>query len=127
MTNVGTAAAGVRAYLRNLNVALASSGVYVGLLQVAGMVDGSDSARHFMQTRDPSGLPEPLDPEHLARAYCSLLRDRDRFEETIGMPDADLAGIRERAQRGRACRGMDHRAVASGERGHDGRRGQQRH
>lgn len=84
ITNVGTAAAAARAYLRNLNIALASSGVYVGLLQVAGMVGGSESARHFTQTRDPSELPEPLDPEHLAGAYWSLLRDRDRFEETIG-------------------------------------------
>jgi short-subunit dehydrogenase len=84
IANVGTAAAAARAYFHNLNVALAPAGVYVGLLQVAGMVAGSEAARHFAQTRDPSQLPEPLHPDRLADAYWSLYRDRDRFEEVVG-------------------------------------------
>jgi len=84
IANVGTAAAAARAYFHNLNVALASAGVYVGLLQVAGMVAGSESARHFIQTRDPATLPEPLDPQCLADAYWDLFTKRDRFEHTVG-------------------------------------------
>ena len=84
MANVGTAAAAARAYFHNLHIALAPSGVYVGLLQVAGMVAGSEAARHFAHTRDPSRLPEPLDPERLAGACWNLYRERDRFEEIVG-------------------------------------------
>jgi NAD(P)-dependent dehydrogenase (short-subunit alcohol dehydrogenase family) len=84
IANVGTAAAAARAYLHNLNVALAPSGIYVGLLQVAGMVAGSDSAEHFARTRDPATLPEPLDPQRLADAYWDLYTRRDRFETIVG-------------------------------------------
>jgi NAD(P)-dependent dehydrogenase (short-subunit alcohol dehydrogenase family) len=84
IANVGTAAAAARAYLHNLSVALAPTGVYVGLLQVAGMVAGSESAEHFERTRGPGQLPAPLDPRVLADAYWSLYNRRDRFEETIG-------------------------------------------
>lgn len=84
IANVGTAAAAARAYLHNLHVALAPTGVYVGLLQVAGMVAGSESAEHFLRTRDPAQLPAPLDPALLADTYWGLYSRRDRFEEIIG-------------------------------------------
>jgi short-subunit dehydrogenase len=84
IANVGAAAAAARAYVQNLNIALAPAGVYAGLLQVAGMVAGSESARHFIQTSDPATLPEPLDPRHLADAYWDLYTKRDRFEQIVG-------------------------------------------
>jgi NADP-dependent 3-hydroxy acid dehydrogenase YdfG len=84
IANVGTAAAAARAYFHNLNVGLASTGVYAGLVQVAGMVAGSESARHFIQTRDPATLPEPLDPQRLADAYWDLFTKRDSFEQIVG-------------------------------------------
>jgi NADP-dependent 3-hydroxy acid dehydrogenase YdfG len=42
--NVAVAAAAARAYLQNLNASLADTGVYAGLVQVAGMVGDSESA-----------------------------------------------------------------------------------
>ena len=84
IANVGTAAAAARAYLNNLNVALAPTGVHVGLLQVAGMIAGSESAEHFLRTRDPAQLPAPLDPAALADAYWNLYTQRDSFEEIVG-------------------------------------------
>lgn len=84
--NVAAAAAAVRAYLHNLNAALTGAGVYAGLLQVAGMIAGSDSARYFAEKYDPAQLPEPIDPADLAGAYWELYVKRDRFEETVAGP-----------------------------------------
>jgi NADP-dependent 3-hydroxy acid dehydrogenase YdfG len=82
--NVGTVADAARTYLLNLHADLTGSGVYVGLVQVAGMVGDSDAARFVTEHWDPSTLPEPLDPADLADALWDLYLRRDRFEETVG-------------------------------------------
>ena len=84
VANVGTAGAAARSYLHNLHVDLAGTGVYAGLLQVAGLVGDSDAARFVAENWDPSLLPEPLDPADLADAMWDLYVKRDRFEEVIG-------------------------------------------
>ena len=84
--NVGTASAAARGYLQNLSAALNGTGVYAGLLQVAGLVADSDSARHFAEEHDPSELPEPIDPADLADACWNLYLKRDRFEEIVAGP-----------------------------------------
>jgi short-subunit dehydrogenase len=84
--NVATAAVAARGYLQNLSAALAGTGVYTGLLQVAGMVADSDSARYFAEKHDPAPLPEPINPADLASTYWDLYLKRDRFEETVAGP-----------------------------------------
>lgn len=83
--NVAAVAAAARAYLHNLHADLAGTGVYAGLLQVAGMVADSDAARFVAENWDLSALPEPLDPADLADALWDLYVKRDRFEEVAGM------------------------------------------
>ncbi len=82
--NIGVAAAAARAYLHNLHVSLTGTGVYAGLVQVAGMVGGSESAEYAARQWDPAALPEPLDPADLAEAAWELYSSRDRFETTVG-------------------------------------------
>lgn len=82
--NTVVAAAAARSYLQNLHASLADTGVYAGLVQVAGMIGGSESAEYFARQFDPSLLPEPLDPILLADAAWDLCAKRDRFETTIG-------------------------------------------
>ncbi|MBF6175982.1 SDR family NAD(P)-dependent oxidoreductase [Nocardia blacklockiae] len=82
--NVAVAAAAARAYLHNLHVSLAGTGVYAGLIQVAGMVGGSESAEYAARHWDPVILPKPLDPADLAEAAWELYSTRDRFETTVG-------------------------------------------
>jgi hypothetical protein len=84
--NVATVAAAARAYLHNLHADLAGTGVYAGLVQVAGMVGDSDAARFVAENWDPSMLPEPIDPADLAAALWDLYLKRDRFEEVVGLP-----------------------------------------
>lgn len=84
LTNVGVGAAAARAYLRNLHAALAGTGVYAGLVQVAGMVGGSEAARHAAENWDPAQLPVPIDPADLAGALWDLYLKRDRFEQVVG-------------------------------------------
>jgi NADP-dependent 3-hydroxy acid dehydrogenase YdfG len=82
--NVAVAAAAARAYLHNLHVSLADTGVYAGLVQIAGMVGGSESADHVAREWDPAVLPDPLDPADLAETAWDLYAKRDRFEATVG-------------------------------------------
>ncbi len=84
--NVATATVAARGYLRNLHAALAGTGVYAGLLQVGGLVGGSEAARYFTERHDPAELPDPLDPADLADACWDLFRRRDRFEVTVEPP-----------------------------------------
>lgn len=86
--NVGTAAAAARHYLHNLHADLAGTGVYAGLVQVAGVVGDSDAAGFVAQNWDPSLLPDPLDPADLADAMWDLYLKRDRFDEVVGLPGA---------------------------------------
>jgi len=83
--NVVVTTAAARAYLHNLHASLQDTGVYAGLVQVAGMVGGSESSEYFASQWDPALLPEPLDPAHLADAAWDLHAKRDRFETTIGL------------------------------------------
>jgi hypothetical protein len=80
---VATAA---RAYLHNLHADLAGTGVYAGLVQVAGLVGDSDAAKFVMENWDPAILQEPLNPADLAEALWDLYLKRDRFEEVVGLP-----------------------------------------
>ena len=82
LANVGAAAAAARSYLQSLNASLAGTGVYAGLLQVAGMVGGSDAARFATEKWGADALPEPLDPADLAGELWNLYQARDRFETT---------------------------------------------
>jgi NADP-dependent 3-hydroxy acid dehydrogenase YdfG len=86
--NISAAAAAARSYLQNLNADLAGTGVYAGLVQVAGMVADSDAAGFVTANWDPSVLPEPLDPADLADAMWGLYSKRDSFEEIVGSPAA---------------------------------------
>jgi NADP-dependent 3-hydroxy acid dehydrogenase YdfG len=83
--NVATVATAARAYLHNLHADLAGTGVYAGLVQVAGLVGESDAARFVTENWDPSLLPEPIDPADLADALWDLYLKRDRFEEVVGL------------------------------------------
>jgi NAD(P)-dependent dehydrogenase (short-subunit alcohol dehydrogenase family) len=86
--NVGTVAAAAYSYLHNLHVDLAGTGVYAGLVQVAGLVGDSDAARFVAENWDPSMLPEPLDPADLAAAMWDLYLKRDRFDAVVGLTGA---------------------------------------
>jgi NAD(P)-dependent dehydrogenase (short-subunit alcohol dehydrogenase family) len=83
--NVGTAAAAARHYLRNLHADLTGTGVYAGLVQVAGLVGDSDAAGFVAENWDPDTLPEPLDPADLADVMWDLYVERDRFDEIVGL------------------------------------------
>jgi NADP-dependent 3-hydroxy acid dehydrogenase YdfG len=83
LANAGAAAAAARAYLECLNVSLAGTGVYAGLLLVGGMVGDSDSARAATEKWGAQALPDPLDPADLAAALWNLYQDRSRFETLI--------------------------------------------
>lgn len=84
--NVATACAAARGYLQNLSAALAGTGVFAGLLQVAGMVSGSHSASYFAEKHGAAQLPEPIDPADLASTYWDLYVKRDQFEQTVSGP-----------------------------------------
>jgi NAD(P)-dependent dehydrogenase (short-subunit alcohol dehydrogenase family) len=86
--NVGTVAAAAYSYLHNLHVDLAGTGVYAGLVQVAGLVGDSDAARFVAENWDPALLPEPLDPADLADAMWDLYLKRDRFDQVVGLTSA---------------------------------------
>lgn len=86
--NVATVGAAARAYLHNLHADLAGTGVYAGLVQVAGLVGDSDAARYVAENWDPAILPEPLNPAALADAAWNLYLKRDRFEEVVGLPSS---------------------------------------
>jgi hypothetical protein len=79
--NVAVTAAAARAYLHNLHASLTGTGGYAGLVQVAGMVGGSESAEYIAAHWGPSRLPEPLDPAILADAAWDLYSTRDRFRD----------------------------------------------
>jgi short-subunit dehydrogenase len=81
--NVATAAAAARHHLQALHADLAGTGVYAGLVQVAGLVGDSDAARFVAENWDPSLLSDPLDPAVLAEALWDLYLKRDRFEEIV--------------------------------------------
>ncbi|MQY30579.1 SDR family NAD(P)-dependent oxidoreductase [Nocardia aurantia] len=84
MGNVATIATAARAYLHALHVSLTGTGVHAGLVQVAGMVGGSESAAFVQRNWDPALLPEPLDPARLADAAWELHSGRDEFERIVG-------------------------------------------
>jgi NAD(P)-dependent dehydrogenase (short-subunit alcohol dehydrogenase family) len=86
--NVAAAAAGARHYLRTLHADLAGTGVYAGLVQVAGLVGDSDAARYVTENWDPATLPEPLNPADLADAMWDLYLKRDRFDQVVGLTGA---------------------------------------
>jgi NAD(P)-dependent dehydrogenase (short-subunit alcohol dehydrogenase family) len=88
VANVAVVAAAARAYLRNLYADLVGTGVYAGLVQVAGLVGNSDAARFVAENWDPGSLPEPLDPADLAAALWDLYLKRDRFEDVVGAAGA---------------------------------------
>lgn len=83
--NLAVTTAAARCYLHNPHASLTGTCVYAGLVQVAGMVGGSESAEHIAQQWDPALLPEPLDPALLADAAWDLYARRDRFETTVGL------------------------------------------
>ena len=83
LANVSAAASAARSYLHSLHKSLAGTGVYAGLVQVGGMVGGSDAAQYVLEHWDRSRLPAPLDPDDLAEAMWQLYRAGDGFEQTV--------------------------------------------
>lgn len=86
--NAATVATAARAYLHNLHADLAGTGVYAGLVQVAGLVDDGDAAKFVTENWDSAILPKPLNPAVLADALWDLYLKRNRFEEVVGLPAA---------------------------------------
>lgn len=83
LANLAAVSAAARCYLQCLHASLAGTGVFAGLLQVNGMVGGSDSARAAAEKWGPEALPEPTDPADLAEAMWQLYRAGDRFETVV--------------------------------------------
>jgi NADP-dependent 3-hydroxy acid dehydrogenase YdfG len=83
MSTIGAAGAAARSYLHDLHVSLAGTGVYAGMIQIAGMVGDSDAAKLITDGWDADKPPVPLDPADLAGTLWDLYSERDRFEEII--------------------------------------------
>ncbi|WP_059007561.1 SDR family NAD(P)-dependent oxidoreductase [Streptomyces specialis] len=84
--NTAVAASAARAYLHNLHTDLAGTGVYAGLLQVGGMIGGSDTAAYVAERWDPATLPDPLDPADLAETCWNLYHHHNAFEALVTTP-----------------------------------------
>lgn len=77
-------AAAYRSYARNLHAALASEGVYVGILTVGGMIAGGDIANAMAASTPAEELaPITLQPDDLAETVWRLVADRAHDEAVV--------------------------------------------
>ncbi|MGK8521457.1 SDR family NAD(P)-dependent oxidoreductase [Nocardia asteroides] len=89
LANFGIALAAQRGYLRQLEVELRGTGVYVGLLNIGALIDGSKAAR--IVDENPEVIPEGLEivrisGEELGDHYWRLYTERDKLELDVGFP-----------------------------------------
>jgi NADP-dependent 3-hydroxy acid dehydrogenase YdfG len=84
--NIAVAGAAARSYLHNLHEALAGTAVFAGLVQVGGLVHGSEAADLFAAMNPDAPLPPTIDPAALAAAAWDLYSGRDRFEQVVTPP-----------------------------------------
>lgn len=95
--SVGVGGAAIRNHVLALNATLATTGVYVGIVPIGGLIERSDT--HRLMTENPEVLssilssgedaPPPipldvLDPDSIADLYWDLVTRRDRAEEVVG-------------------------------------------
>jgi short-subunit dehydrogenase len=82
--------AGTRNYVHNLNAALASEGVYAGVVPIGGLIRRSAPERliasgdHGFDGFDVDSL-RLIDPDDVAETFWDLAVKRDRAEEIVGV------------------------------------------
>ncbi|MEU2121401.1 SDR family NAD(P)-dependent oxidoreductase [Nocardia niwae] len=89
LANFGIALAAQRGYLRQLEVELRGTGVYVGLLNIGALIDGSKAAQ--IVDEHPEVIPEGLEivritGDELGDHYWRLYSERDKVELDVGFP-----------------------------------------
>lgn len=89
LANFGIALAAQRGYLRQLEVELRGTGVYVGLLNIGALIEGSRAAQ--IVDEHPELIPDGLEilrisGEELGDHYWRLYTERDKVELDIGFP-----------------------------------------
>ncbi len=89
LANFGIALAAQRGYLRQLEVELRGTGVYVGLLNIGALIDRSKAAQ--IVDEHPEVIPEGLEivrmsGDELGDHYWRLYTERDKVELDVGFP-----------------------------------------
>ncbi|MGY1896035.1 SDR family NAD(P)-dependent oxidoreductase [Nocardia gipuzkoensis] len=89
LANFGIALAAQRGYLRQLEVELRGTGVYVGLLNIGALIDRSKAAQIIDE--HPELIPEGLEivrmsGDELGDHYWRLYTERDKVELDVGFP-----------------------------------------
>ncbi|WP_280303873.1 SDR family NAD(P)-dependent oxidoreductase [Nocardia abscessus] len=89
LANFGIALAAQRGYLRQLEVELRGTGVYVGLLNIGALIDRSKAAQIIDE--HPEVIPEGLEivrmsGDELGDHYWRLYTERDKVELDVGFP-----------------------------------------
>ncbi|MGK8502669.1 SDR family NAD(P)-dependent oxidoreductase [Nocardia asiatica] len=89
LANFGIALAAQRGYLRQLEVELRGTGVYVGLLNIGALIDRSKAAQ--IVDEHPELIPEGLElvrvsGDELGDHYWRLYTERDKVELDVGFP-----------------------------------------
>ncbi|MGY2113576.1 SDR family NAD(P)-dependent oxidoreductase [Nocardia gipuzkoensis] len=89
LANFGIALAAQRGYLRQLEVELRGTGVYVGLLNIGVLIDRSKAAQIIDE--HPELIPEGLEivrmsGDELGDHYWRLYTERDKVELDVGFP-----------------------------------------
>lgn len=93
LANIGVALAGLRSYVRSVNVAVADDGVYVGVVHIGGLIRHSSVERLLATEAGAAAFPGfdaealrrlTIEPDAVADVFWDLQRTRDRAEETIG-------------------------------------------
>lgn len=89
LANFGIALAAQRGYLRQLEIELRGTGVYVGLLNIGALIEGSKAAQ--IVDEHPELIPEGLElvrisADELGDHYWRLYTERDEVELDVGFP-----------------------------------------
>ena len=89
LANVGVALAAQRGYIRQLDVELRGTGVYVGLLNIGVLIGGSEAER--VVDEHPELIPPDLEivrmsNDELGDHYWRLYAERDKVELDVGFP-----------------------------------------
>ncbi|WP_174189501.1 SDR family NAD(P)-dependent oxidoreductase [Nocardia barduliensis] len=89
LANFGIALAAQRGYLRQLEVELRGTGVYVGLLNIGALIDRSKAAQ--IVDEHPEVIPDGLEivrmsGDELGDHYWRLYTERDKVELDVGFP-----------------------------------------
>ncbi|GAA5047193.1 Rossmann-fold NAD(P)-binding domain-containing protein [Nocardia callitridis] len=90
LANVGVALAAQRGYLRQLEVELRGTGVYIGLLNIGALIGDSKAER--MVDEHPELVPPELEivrisNDELGEHYWRMYTERDEIETDVGFPD----------------------------------------